>query len=390
MISIEEAQEILGRMTFQPGTEEVPLENTLGRVLAQDVVSAIYMPPFDKSAMDGYAYISGDDSEAFEVIETIAAGSAPVHTVKKGQCAKIMTGAMLPPGADRVVKVEVTEENAGAMRFTGEDNRVNVCYKGEDIKPGDTVLKSGCMIRPPETGIIASMGLDAVDVYKRTTVGIITTGSEIKEPGQTLEQGQIYNSNGHSLSAQVKQTGAEVKYAGIVGDDAESITQTLAALLDETRIVLISGGVSMGDYDFVPGILEELGVTLHFSKVAIKPGKPTVFGTRGDKIVFGMPGNPVSTFTVFEIFVKPLLYRTMGLEFKAPSIKGVIIKDMQRKHTTRDAYVPVYYNEQGIVEPVEYHGSAHFSALARANGLIKFPKGEKFIRQGSAVNVRQI
>lgn len=390
MITIEEAQEIIGALTFQPETEEVSLSDSLDRVLARDIVSSIYMPPFDKSAMDGYALISGDNPDTFQVVEVIPAGAVPAHTIKKGQCAKIMTGAMVPQGADKVIKVEVTQEENGQMRITGTDDLVNICYKGEDIKPGDIILEAGCLIRPPETGIIASMGLASVEVYKPARVGIITTGSEIKEPGQQLEPGQIYNSNGYSLGAQARRTGAHVEYAGIVGDKKDDTREAIDSLLSRTQVVLISGGVSMGDYDFVPGILEDLGVTLHFSKVAIKPGKPTVFGTRDDKIVFGMPGNPVSTFTIFEIFVKPLLYKTMGLNYTPPVIKGFLKKEFKRRISDRAAYVPVYCDKEGMVEPVEYHGSAHLNALSRANGLIMFPRHVDRLAQGSPIHVRQI
>jgi molybdopterin molybdotransferase len=239
-------------------------------------------------------------------------------------------------------------------------------------------------------GIIASMGLKNVTVYKRPLVGIVTTGSEIKEPGQELEPGQIYNSNAYSISAQVVQTGALVKYEGIVSDQIEIISEKIKKLLAETQMVLISGGVSMGEYDYVPQILTDLGVQLHFDKVAIQPGKPTVFGTRGDTLVFGMPGNPVSTFIVFEVFVKPVLYRTMGFNYTPSIIKGIMNKDFKRKRTVRTAYVPVRFNEEDQVEPVEYHGSAHLTALSTANGLLKVPRGVQQIVKGSTVYVRQI
>lgn len=390
MILIEEAEEILNRITCRPETEEVPLMDSLGRVLGQDIVSRISMPPFNKSAMDGYAVRSDDDSRTFKIVEVIAAGSVPVKTINKGECAKIMTGAMLPPGADRVIKVEVTEEKDGQMTITGEDKRINICYLGEDVKPGYIILKAGHLIRPPEVGIIASMGLKNVTVYKRPLVGIVTTGSEIKEPGQELVQGQIYNSNAYSISAQVVQTGALVKYEGIVSDQIEIMSQKIKKLLAETQMVLISGGVSMGEYDYVPQILTDLGVQLHFDKVAIQPGKPTVFGTRGNTLVFGMPGNPVSTFIVFEVFVKPVLYRTMGFNYTPSIIKGVMNKEFKRKRTVRTAYVPVRFNKENQVEPVEYHGSAHLTALSTANGLLKVPRGVQQIVKGSTVYVRQI
>ncbi|MCP5108547.1 MAG: molybdopterin molybdotransferase MoeA, partial [bacterium] len=260
----------------------------------------------------------------------------------------------------------------------------------EDVKPGDVILKAGHLIRPPEVGIIASMGIASFPVYKKPKVGIITTGSEITAPGEPLSKGRIYNSNAYSLSAQVLRTGAEVTLAGIVSDDKAGIEKKIAGLLTECQMVLISGGVSVGDFDFVPGILKDLGVKLHFDKVAIQPGKPTVFGTREDVLVFGMPGNPVSTFTIFEIFVRKVLYRLMGYDYTPLLLTGFMKKDFSRKRNERTAYVPVAYGNDGLVEPVEYHGSAHLSALARANALLEIPNGVNTILKGSEVHVRQI
>lgn len=390
MIPIEEAEKILDKITCRPETEEVGLMDSLGRVLGQDIISTINMPPFDKSAMDGYAVNSKDNSTKFEIVEIIAAGDVPRETIGKGQCAKIMTGAMLPAGTDKVIIKEVTEERDGFMYLIGEDKYLNICYLGEDVKPGDVILKAGHLIRAPEVGIIASMGLDSFKVYKKPKVGIITTGSEIVVPGETLAKGQIYNSNTYSISAQVIQTGADVIAAGMVSDDKTIIKEKISNLLDETQMVLISGGVSMGDYDFVPGILKDLGVQLHFDKVAIKPGKPTVFGTRADVLIFGLPGNPVSTFTIFEVFVKKVLYRLMGHEYTPVMLKGIMKKDFRRKRTERTAYVPVTYYNDGSVEAVEYHGSAHLTALSQANALLKVPTGVGVAAEGSIVYVRQI
>lgn len=393
MISIEEADKIINEISCcsgVPAIEKVRLMDSLGRVLGQNIVSTISMPPFDKSAMDGYAIAADDDSKKFEIVEIIAAGDVPQKTITKGQCSKIMTGAVLPPGAGKVIRREVTEEKDGFMFLTGEDKNINICYLGEDVKPGDVVLKTGHLIRPPEVGIIASMGLDTVQVYKKPRVGIVTTGSEIVAPGQPLAKGQIYNSNAYSISAQVIQTGAEVIFAGIVSDDKEHIKEKIASLLDETQMILISGGVSVGDFDFVPGILKELGIGLHFDKIAVQPGKPTVFGTKDDVLLFGLPGNPVSTFIIFEVFVKKTLYRLMGHEYTPLFLKGVMKKDFHRKRADRTFFAPVTYDNEGQVEAVEYHGSAHFTALSHANALLTVPTGVNEILAGSVVYVRQI
>lgn len=390
MITIEEAKEILRKIKCAPETEEVPLTESLGRVLGQDIVSPINMPPFNKSAMDGYALKADDPSKRYEIVEVIAAGAVPAKTIQTGQCAKIMTGAMVPEGANRVVKVEVTEERGGFMRITEEDPNINICYLGEDVKTGTTILKRGHFIRPQEVGVIASMGKAHISVYKRPKLGIITTGTEIKEPGQNLEKGQIYNSNAYSIGAQARLAGADVTYAGVVSDNVEEIRTTIHDLLSKVQMVLISGGVSMGDYDFVPAILKDLGVQLHFDKVAIQPGKPTVFGTHGSALVFGMPGNPVSTFTIFEIFVKPVLYCMTGYNYSPSLVQGIMKKDFERRRCVRTLYAPVLYDNDGFVEPVEYHGSAHLTALPYANGLLEVPVGVLEIPKGSVVHVRQV
>jgi molybdopterin molybdotransferase len=390
MITFEEADKIVKQIAYKPEIEEIQTIDSLGRVLAQYIISKINMPPFDKSAMDGYALASKDNSDKFQILETISAGSLPSKKIKKGQCSKIMTGAKLPPGADKVVMVEKTEEKNGYMKIIEEDARLNICYLGEDIKIGDVILDSGHLIRPQEVGIIASMGLKEVKVFKKPKVGIITTGTEIVEPGFKLNEGQIYNSNSYSLSAQVLETGAEVLHTGIITDNREEIKKTISSLLSETNMILISGGVSMGDYDFVPGVLQRLGVHIHYSKVAIKPGKPTVFGTKNSTVIFGLPGNPVSTFVIFEVFVKQVLYKLMGYNYTPQLLKGKLAEHYRRKRYSRTSFIPVIYKEDGFVEPVKYHGSAHLNSLSEANALLKIPAGVKEVSKGSEVHVRQI
>jgi len=389
MITIEEAQKILSAVPVKPAVEKESIHQALNRILAQDVESIIDMPPFDKSAMDGYAVNSEDNSMRFQVIEIISAGVIPAKKIKKGQCAKIMTGGMVPQGADRVVKKEVTVEEDGFMRIVDEDPNRNICLQGEDVKAGDVVLKKGIRIRAPEVGVLASMGLSILDVYRRPVVGILSTGSELVEPGKHLAFGKIYNSNSYSLAAQVSRMGAVANPAGIVSDSAAGITSTLENMILSSDLVMLSGGVSMGDFDYVPGILNDLGFTLHFEKVAIKPGKPIVFATRKQDVVFGLPGNPVSTFVVFEIFIKPFLYRMMGHDYQPEFIQAVLKTDIKRKRTGRTSFMPVHYAE-GQAEPLPYHGSAHIQALTEANGLICIPKGVAEILSGRRIDVRRI
>lgn len=389
MILFEEAFQFLAEIPVNPDIEEVQLEQSLNRILAQDVLSAINMPPFNKSAMDGYALNTADLSGQFRIVETIPAGVVPTQRIRKGECAKIMTGGMVPEGADRVIKKELTIEENGFMKIVEEEKNRNICDQGEDVKIGDAVLRKNVPIRPAEIGVLASMGMAKVRVYKQPKVSIIATGSELVEPGQALETGKIYNSNSYSLAAQVNQMGATLQAKCVVADKMEDISRSIEHYLGISDLLLLSGGVSVGEFDYVPGVLKDLGVDLHFEKVAIKPGKPTVFGTRGEKMIFGVPGNPVSTFVIFEIFIKPLLNRMAGLDYITDEVPGKLKETFHRRKTERSEFVPVRM-KNGVIELLIYHGSAHIHALSRANGLINIPIGISEIPAGSTVNVRPI
>ncbi|HZX10079.1 MAG TPA: gephyrin-like molybdotransferase Glp [Acidobacteriota bacterium] len=389
MILLEEAQKILNETSVKPKTELVNLDEAVARILAQDIISKINIPPFNKSAMDGYAVISGDPSERYKVIETIPAGKIPQEKVHPGECAKVMTGGIVPNEADRVIKRELTVEEDGQMRTTGKEKNKNVCITGEDIKKGDKVLEKAILIRPQEVGVLASMGLDKVKVFKKPKAGLISTGSELVPPGQSIKQSQIYDSNSYSLSAQVLKSGAILFDRRMVLDDPDKIKKVITEFLYSCDVLLISGGVSMGDFDYVPPILKSLGFKLHFEKVAIKPGKPTVFGTRGHKYVFGVPGNPVSAFVGFELFIRPFLCRMMGHAYEPFLISAVMKESIQRRKTQRASYIPVECRE-GFIKKLSYHGSAHIHALTRANALLCIPRGVREIKAGSQVHVRPI
>jgi molybdopterin molybdotransferase len=387
MISVEDALAVIGRAKAAPRAERTPLPKALGRVLARDLVSRVSMPPFDKSAMDGYAIHSRDVSGSFRIVETISAGAVPSKAVRTRECAKIMTGGMLPRGADRVVRRELAIEDDGRVRFTGRDDGPNICLRGEDVKPGDIVLKKGALLRPAEIGILASMGAAEVHVFERPAVGIIATGSEIVAPGKRLLQGRIHDSNSFSLAAQAESCGAAVRMRRRAADTPAAIRRAVSSALETCRLILVSGGVSAGDFDYVPGVLRGLGVGIVFEQVAVQPGKPTVFGTRGGIVVFGMPGNPVSTFVIFEVFVKPILFRMMGRAFEPLTVAGTLTRALLRRRTGRAAFVPVRIAGERVERP-EYHGSAHIQALAGANGLVYIPAGSEGYPEGSRVDVR--
>jgi len=392
MIEFDEAAELVLSSARLIGSEQVPIGQVLGRVLAQDVISDSDMPPFDKSAMDGFACRRSDLAGELTVIETIPAGVVPEKTVGKNKCAKIMTGAPVPDGADCVIMVEYTEiQSEDTIRFTGKDTDDNICFKGEDIKADDNLLRKGTRIKPQHIAILATAGCVEPTVSLRPRVGIIATGNELAEPGEKPARGQIRNSNGFQLAGQVRNAGAIVTNYGIAKDSAAVIDAMLKQALDENEVVIFSGGVSMGDFDLVPEILRKNNVELLFEKVAVKPGKPTVFGIANNrKFVFGLPGNPVSTFIIFEILVKPFLYKLMGCNFR-PDVVGLKLdKTITRKKIGRDSWLPVVLTDKSAVLPVEYHGSAHINALCEADGLIRIPAGTAELEKGTTVYVRRI
>lgn len=389
LISVEEAEKIIASFPVTVRSENVPLLAAQNRILAQDIASPFAIPEFDKSAMDGYAYISDDTSPAYKIVETIAAGMPPKFTITPGQCAKIMTGAMLPQGADRVVKRECTSEENGFMKIVAEDRNRNIRQKGEDLQAGQLILTKGTLLQAAPIALLASLGLAEVPTARLPRVGIITTGSELAEPGSPLGPGQIYNSNYYSLAAQVNALGAEPLTMRRVADNAAATVEAIASCLDNCEILIISGGVSAGDFDYVPAAMNKAGITLHFEKIAVQPGMPTVFGSRKEKIVFGLPGNPVSTFVIFEIFIKPLLLRLMGHDYQPLVAPAVMTETYSRTQGARTAFVPVRYF-QGRATVLAYHGSAHLHALSRANALLRVPAGQLSIPAGSTVDVRFI
>jgi len=391
MITYEQAVEIVKAQSVLLGTENVDLHASLNRVLRQAVASDMDMPPFDKSAMDGYACRTEDAKGVLEVIEIIPAGYQPQHAIQSNQCAKIMTGAILPQGADCVIPVEDVEALAETkIRFRGARIAPNICRRGEDVVAGQSLVPAGTRITAKEIAALALAGCAYPLVSRKPSIGIIATGDEIVEPQVMPQRAQIRDSNSYQLHAQCLQFGCRPFHLGIVRDTAEAIGGVVARAGREHDLVLLTGGVSMGDFDLVPSLLKEAGYSILFEKVAIQPGKPTVFGRRKDRFVFGLPGNPVSSFTVFEILVKELLSGLMGLQQRTPTAKLRLAKGFTRRVAERRAWIPVKITPAGFAEPVEYHGSAHITSLVSADGLITIPAGEKEIPEGAPVDVRLI
>jgi len=390
MISYEEALQIVLNHSYPTGSEIVSLQGSTGRVLAEDVFSDINMPPFNRAAVDGFACRIADIHQPLEVIETVRAGLFPTKKTGPGQCTRIMTGAPVPEGADCVIMVEDTVEiTPDSVRFTGEKTKTNISPFAEDVSEGDRVITAGTLIMPQHIAIMAAVGYVNPRVAIRPKVTVIATGDEIVEPHLKPGISQIRNSNGFQLTAQAGKAGTIPIYLGIAPDNEEDTFRMLTEALAQSDVVLLTGGVSMGTYDFVPKILEKTGIEILFRTIALQPGKPTIFGIKGDKRIYGLPGNPVSSFTIFEILVKPMLWKMMGMPDPFRNIRLPLGMDYQRKRTDRMQWLPVQIRD-GRVYPLEYHGSAHIFALATADAIAAIPLGNNKLSAGDVIDVRPV
>ena len=391
MIPFEKALEITLNSAITSGTERVGIFAACQRILAEDLHSDVSMPPFNKSAMDGYACRKSDIMNGLEVIEEIAAGALPVKTVGKNQCSRIMTGAMVPKGADCVIMKEDIEEIApGRVKCMNENSKTNICYEGEDVTKGDLVLKKGIQLSPASVAILAAIGCTNPLVYKLPRIAILSTGDELVEPDQIPGLSKIRNSNGYQLAAQVLQMGILCDYLGIVADNEVSVKTVLTRTLRLYDVTIISGGVSVGDFDFVPTVLKQLEVNIRVHGMEVRPGKHLLFGERANHFVFGMPGNPVSSFVQFEVLVKPFLHALTGKTSVSDMLYLSVDEDYVRKKGDQLIFVPVTLTNQGKVLPLDYHGSAHIQAYTMAQGIMEVPKGVSIIKKGEIVCVRPL
>lgn len=391
MLPFEEALRIVLDSAHVLADEPVGISHAVNRVLAEDVTSDLDIPPFDKSLRDGYACRKADLAYELAVIETIPAGYLPAKSIGPNQCAKIMTGGVMPEGADCVLMKEYVETSAeNTVRFVGEWTTDYISRKAEDVVVGEVVLQRGTLLKPHHIAVLASVGHTQPLVFKVPRVGVVATGNELIDPSHKPELSQIRNSNSYQLAAQIESMSAIVMDYGIAKDTEEVIDSIFKKAIRENDVVLISGGVSVGDFDFVPGILKENEFKLLFERVAVKPGKPTVFGISDKHYCFGLPGNPVSTFVQFEILIKPFLYKLMGHDYKSHDVRMPLHESLRRKDTERQEWFPVAITEAGTVQLIEYHGSAHINSLCGANGLISVDVGVAKVEKGTVVQVRLI
>jgi len=391
MLRFEEAYELALSHVKTLSCFNVDLLDSLGYTLAEDVISDINMPPFDKSSMDGYACKMSDIQNELEVIEVIAAGDVSQKIILTNQCAKIMTGAKVPVGADCVLMVEDIEEiSANKIRYLKAKTPINISFCEEDIKKDAVVLPKGIKIKPQHIAIMASVGCIQPMVYKKPVVTVIATGSELVEPDSIPGPTQIRNSNAFQIISQLERANATANYLGIAGDSEKETDDIIKRALAESDLILITGGVSMGDFDFVPKVLKANGFHLHFESILMKPGKPTVFGTHENCAVFGFPGNPVAAFVVFEIIVKDFMNKMMGCLEKSKPITLSLGTNFKRSKADRLGWIPSIINNAGEVIPVEYHGSAHLHSICNADVIFPIQAGISEIHKGEKVHVRQI
>lgn len=371
--------------------EKVDLQHALKRVLAEDVFHDMDMPPFNKSAMDGFACRRADLSNELEVVETLFAGKLPEKALLKNQCYKIMTGAVVPESADCVFKKEDAAWVApGKVICKNQSTGNNICYRGEDIKKGEKVLAKSTLISPRHLPVLAGAGVARPLVFGRPDVAVFATGTELVEPDVKPRSFQIRNSNSSQLLAQLAEMKIQAGYGGIIQDDEPVLLEKISEALNNSRVVILTGGVSVGDFDLIPDVLTKQGFDILVTTTAIKPGKPMIFARKGDNYCFGLSGNPVSSFVQFELYVKPFLFALMGHRFQPEILTLPLGKEMNRKKSDRMDFVPVNIGAEMEIIPVEFHGSAHINALSGATHLLEVPKGVNAIKKGERVNVRSI
>ena len=388
MIPVREAiQRILAHTPTLP-PESIPLSQALGRILAEDIIADADLPPFDRAQMDGYAVRAADVQKTpaeLRIVGESAAGAGWHHEMKPGEAVRIMTGAPVPEGADSVQQVELTREVNGAgtveILEPAQTGR-SIVRQAAEIKAGETVLRAGEEINAQAIATLASFGYAQVRAGGRPRVAVMATGSELVNVDQKPARDQIRDSNNYTIEAYAKLAGATVERVPLAGDDTELLKRQMATALEHCDMLITSGGVSMGVYDFTKTAFRELDVEIFFERVALKPGKPTVFGKLGDKLVFGLPGNPVSVAVTFNLFARTALRAMQSAkEAMLPEVTTVLERDVKAS-PDRESYLPAVLrtDEHGrmLAAPLKWGGSSDFVSFSRANGLIIVPAGAAF------------
>ncbi len=391
MLDYKTALELILSTAETMPAEKVELQQALHRILAEDVFYDMDMPPFNKSAMDGFACRRADLANELEIVETIHAGKLPEKRLSENQCYKIMTGAVVPDDADCVFKKEDAQmigPNKVFCKNPATGN--NICYVGEDIRSGDKILEKSTRIFPRHLPVLAGAGMTRPSVFRRPGVTVFATGTELVEPGEKPLSFQIRNSNSSQLLGQLAEMNIQARYGGIIQDDETVLLKKLSVALDASDVVILTGGVSVGDFDLIPEILSKLNFEIRVTSTSIKPGKPMMFARKGKKYCFGLSGNPVSSFVQFELYVRPFLFSLMGHRFLPEMLKLPMGTEFNRRNAERLNFIPANLNREMEVLPAEFHGSAHINALSGTSFLMEVPIGVKTLKKGDLVNVRQI
>jgi molybdopterin molybdotransferase len=395
MISVAEAIRIVEEQTERLPFETVALGRALARVLAEDVTADSDLPPFDRAQMDGYALLSSDTANvpvSLRVAGEAAAGRGWHQQLKPGEAVRIMTGAPVPTGADSVQKVEVTSEDAGAGTVTiAEATRPGqfIVKRASEIKAGATMLRAGEQINAAMMAALASFGYAEVKVGGRPRVAVLATGTELVPVMEQPGADQIRDSNSFSLGAYAELAGALVERLPLAGDDSALLQREIEAAAARSDVLILSGGVSMGIYDFTKTALRELGAEIFFERVALRPGKPTVFARLGRTLVFGLPGNPVSVSVTFNLFARTALRAMQGCSERTLVEEWAVLSRGVKGTTERDSYLPAQLrtNEDGqlLAEPLKWGGSSDFVAFARATALVIVPANVAGVEAGTSI-----
>ncbi len=402
LLSLDKARLVLQK-NYSPkpvGTEKVLLSEALGRVLAEDVVASMDVPPFDRSTADGYAVKSEDTFGAEEnrpvvlnLCGRVSVGESSTIIVKKGFVSEIVTGAPLPSGADAVVMMEhATHRGDVVLVYNPVSKGENMMKAGSDIKKSEKILKKGQTISYGETGILASLGLAEATVFRKPMVAIISTGREIVEPGKPLPAGKIYDINAYTLSSATRACGGEPLRMGILPDETDKLKSLLERSLDSADLLITSGGVSVGPTDIIPSILESLGkpgVIVH--GIAIKPGKPVTIAVVHEKLVFSLPGHPTSSLLMFHILVRPILCAMVGKSKDAQSMAKAVAGSRMFSTKGRRTFIMVNiaHDETGkrFALPIQANLSGAITTLAKADGYIEIPENQQFVDKGEEIIV---
>ena len=381
------------------GLEKIGLLDALGRVLAEDIIAERDNPPWDNSAMDGFAVRQEDIKQAhaiatptvLKVIEDVPAGKFPAKAVGRGEAIRIMTGAPIPKGADTILKVEDTENTPDAVKvFKEVEKGANIRLQGEDVRKGDCIIPKGKAIRPAEAGMLAILAKPFVFVYQRPRVAILSTGDELADLDERFSEEKIVNSNSYGIASQVQEAGGLPILLGIAKDQPEDLKAKIRQGLN-ADILVLSGGVSMGDYDFTKPVFKELGGEMNFWKLAIRPGQPVAFGKIGKTLAFGLPGNPVSSMVTFEQLVRPAMLKMCGNQVLArPVVQAVFQERFSKRPDRRHFLRGILWMENGMlmVRTTGNQGSGILTSMVKANGLIDMPVEVERVKPGDVVNVQ--